>query len=92
MCSNNFKGFFNHPEVMVSAREITQQTMASVSLDHPSPRLNRKLPHPFQNAKKKSHSTASSSTSSSQHHQQHGNIIGSNTPPDSPTLPGRKLR
>lgn len=76
---------------MVTAREITQQTMVSVSLDHPSPRTNRKLPHPFQNVKKKSHSTASSSTISSTHHQQHGNF-SSNTPPDSPTLQGRKFR
>lgn len=75
--------YFTHPEVTVSARELTQHT---VSLEHASPRPLRKIHHPFQSTgKRKSHSTASSTSSG--HHQQ----PSSNTPPDSPTF-NRRFR
>lgn len=42
------KTWIHHPEMVATAREVTQQTvMASVSLDQPSPRPLRKLHHPF---------------------------------------------
>lgn len=61
-----------------SAREVSQQTMAmaTIALDHPSPRPLRKL-HPFKSVPKRT----------SLQHQNSGT-----QPPDSPTLPGRKFK
>lgn len=49
-------GWHQHPEVIASAREISQQTLAmtTIALDHPSPRSHRKLTHPFKSAPKSS--------------------------------------
>lgn len=62
-----------------SAREVSQQTMAmaTIALDHPSPRPLRKL-HPFKSVPKRT---------SLQHQQSSGT-----QQPESPTLPGRKFK
>uniref|UniRef100_A0A2M4A455 Putative rho gtpase-activating protein n=1 Tax=Anopheles triannulatus TaxID=58253 RepID=A0A2M4A455_9DIPT len=105
------KTWIHHPEMVATAREVTQQTLASVSLDQPSPRPLRKL-HPFKAAPKtKSHPHPGGVTSMSSGGQ--GAPVGygvtpsssalglsggigasnsSNTPPESPTLPGRKVK
>ncbi|XP_050067875.1 probable Rho GTPase-activating protein CG5521 [Anopheles maculipalpis] len=101
------KTWIHHPEMVATAREVTQQTLASVSLDQPSPRPLRKLHHPFKAVPK-----------GGKANQQHGvttagggggstvlygagiqpnHLIGStgvpgSTPPESPTLPGRKIK
>lgn len=66
----------------VSAREVAHQTMAmtTISLEHPSPRLHRKIPHPFKSGPRKSASTSAAP------------VTLQTTPPDSPTLPGRRFK
>uniref|UniRef100_A0A182SQM4 Rap-GAP domain-containing protein n=1 Tax=Anopheles maculatus TaxID=74869 RepID=A0A182SQM4_9DIPT len=101
------KTWIHHPEMVATAREVTQQTLASVSLDQPSPRPLRKLHHPFKAVPK--------GGKANQHHgigtggggaaasfgtgllPNHPSVIGpaggtSSTPPESPTLPGRKIK
>ncbi|XP_055546648.1 probable Rho GTPase-activating protein CG5521 isoform X2 [Wyeomyia smithii] len=92
------KTWIHHPEIVATAREVTQQTvMASVSLDQPSPRPLRKLHHPFKPAVTKPPKTApppvpstiglqTAAVAAVAHHPFGGT---SGTPPDSPTLPGR---
>lgn len=83
-------GWHQYPEIMVSAREVSQQTMAamaSVSLDHPSPRPLRKL-HPFKSGPKRSHHVMSVVGGIGGG----GGVVSGYTPPDSPTMPGRKFK
>ncbi|XP_058461535.1 probable Rho GTPase-activating protein CG5521 isoform X1 [Malaya genurostris] len=93
------KTWIHHPEMVATAREVTQQTvMASISLDQPSPRPHRKLHHPFKPAVTKPPKTAPPpipstggpvSTLTQHSHQQQQYTSGTGTPPDSPTFPGR---
>ncbi|XP_058057907.1 probable Rho GTPase-activating protein CG5521 [Anopheles bellator] len=98
------KTWIHHPEMVATAREVTQQTLASVSLDQPSPRPLRKL-HPFKAAPKTksqhvgtvpgnhtvTHAFVGSHTSSAVTVGGAGHNT-SGTPPESPTLPGRKIK
>ncbi|XP_053681027.1 probable Rho GTPase-activating protein CG5521 [Anopheles nili] len=96
------KTWIHHPEMVATAREVTQQTLASVSLDQPSPRPLRKLHHPFKAAPKGKpgqHAPASSGQASTAVAYGAGantgmNVpgVGGGTPPESPTLPGRRLK
>ncbi|XP_055618847.1 probable Rho GTPase-activating protein CG5521 isoform X2 [Toxorhynchites rutilus septentrionalis] len=89
------KTWIHHPEIVATAREVTQQTaMASVTLDQPSPRPLRKLHHPFKPGITKppkpmptTSSAGGASTLTSHHQFASGTTVS--TPPDSPTLPGR---
>ncbi|XP_065085904.1 probable Rho GTPase-activating protein CG5521 isoform X2 [Ochlerotatus camptorhynchus] len=89
------KTWIHHPEMVATAREVTQQTvMASSgsSLDQPSPRPLRKLHHTFKPTTTKQPKVTAVTT---------GPTVGAgglpplglhhypSTPPDSPTLPGR---
>ncbi|XP_049278160.1 probable Rho GTPase-activating protein CG5521 [Anopheles funestus] len=102
------KTWIHHPEMVATAREVTQQTLASVSLDQPSPRPLRKLHHPFKAVPKGKVSNqpsggmitpGGSSTvdrygvglSNSTAVIGPGGVTGT-TPPESPTLPGRKIK
>lgn len=100
------KTWIHHPEMVATAREVTQQTLASVSLDQPSPRPLRKLHHPFKavpkGGKANQHHgiTAGGSTVvyGTGNQPNHASVIGptgtgtGSTPPESPTLPGRKIK
>ncbi|XP_062564047.1 probable Rho GTPase-activating protein CG5521 isoform X2 [Armigeres subalbatus] len=95
------KTWIHHPEMVATAREVTQQTvMASsgTSLDQPSPRPLRKLHHTFKpSASSKQPPKMSPVTTvptggtgglppAMSHHHYPPSAA---TPPDSPTLPGR---
>uniref|UniRef100_A0A182QFZ2 Rap-GAP domain-containing protein n=1 Tax=Anopheles farauti TaxID=69004 RepID=A0A182QFZ2_9DIPT len=88
------KTWIHHPEMVATAREVTQQTLASVSLDQPSPRPLRKL-HPFKAAPKGKTNPpppiASASNPTGGMNVSIG-VGGGTTPPESPTLPGRKIK
>ncbi|XP_061497090.1 probable Rho GTPase-activating protein CG5521 isoform X1 [Anopheles gambiae] len=103
------KTWIHHPEMVATAREVTQQTLASVSLDQPSPRPLRKLHHPFKavpKGKVNQHSIAAAGGSMASSGSIYGagmstastgmsvpiGAAGVSTPPESPTLPGRKIK
>lgn len=97
------KTWIHHPEMVATAREVTQQTvMASsgTSLDQPSPRPLRKLHHTFkpstvakQPPKLSAVTTVPTGgtggipTTLPHHHHHYPSSAA--TPPESPTLPGR---
>lgn len=104
-----FAAWIHHPEMVATAREVTQQTLASVSLDQPSPRPLRKLHHPFKavpKGKVNQHSIAAAGGSMASSGGIYGagmsiassgmsvpvGAAGGSTPPESPTLPGRKIK
>uniref|UniRef100_A0A182PPZ3 Rap-GAP domain-containing protein n=1 Tax=Anopheles epiroticus TaxID=199890 RepID=A0A182PPZ3_9DIPT len=106
------KTWIHHPEMVATAREVTQQTLASVSLDQPSPRPLRKLHHPFKavvhpktkaNHHQQSITTGGSMSSAAGPYGAGmpnpagmnvppGGAASGTTPPESPTLPGRKMK
>ncbi|XP_053669364.1 probable Rho GTPase-activating protein CG5521 [Anopheles marshallii] len=98
------KTWIHHPEMVATAREVTQQTLASVSLDQPSPRPLRKLHHPFKAVPKGKASQqpgggsmGSTVVYGSGMSNPAAGLIGTGgvactTPPESPTLPGRKIK
>uniref|UniRef100_A0A182N5Q8 Rap-GAP domain-containing protein n=1 Tax=Anopheles dirus TaxID=7168 RepID=A0A182N5Q8_9DIPT len=94
------KTWIHHPEMVATAREVTQQTLASVSLDQPSPRPLRKLHHPFKAAPKGKTNAAPSTiggygvglSNSTGGMTVPVAIGGGSTPPESPTLPGRRIK
>ncbi|XP_052902711.1 probable Rho GTPase-activating protein CG5521 [Anopheles moucheti] len=98
------KTWIHHPEMVATAREVTQQTLASVSLDQPSPRPLRKLHHPFKavpkgktNQQPGGGSMGSTVVYGAGMSNPVAGMIGTGgapgtTPPESPTLPGRKIK
>ncbi|XP_059614307.1 probable Rho GTPase-activating protein CG5521 [Phlebotomus argentipes] len=71
------KTWMQHLDIGARESNSQQSAMSSGSAENPSPRPLRKIPHPFKGGMKKA---------SIQHHHQQS------TPPDSPTLPGRKFK
>uniref|UniRef100_A0A182W1K5 Rap-GAP domain-containing protein n=1 Tax=Anopheles minimus TaxID=112268 RepID=A0A182W1K5_9DIPT len=90
------KTWIHHPEMVATAREVTQQTLASVSLDQPSPRPLRKLHHPFKAVPKSKANQPGIITGGGALGMANpaGGVIAhaTTTPPESPTLPGRKIK